>query len=157
MTANILTTDQCQNSGQAIGSLVRNCRDAYLRAANLLEFHSEDIGRLRNLEAMETAELTALAPAYFALCDRYRTALYNPQIGLFPSDQRTPEEIWWAWFYHELTPQLLGNVHFIRSVLRSVGLLSCADMNKAKVEVESILEQQDLLPTYHYATWPAPL
>lgn len=152
-----LAAEQMQRAGQALGSLVRHCRDVYVRAAALLEVQSEELARLRDLGAVESIELAPLVPAYQRLCARYRTTLYDAQMALFSVDLKTPEETWWAWFYHELTPQLLGNADFVRSVLRSVGLLKSPDRCIARIEVEALLDNLSLQKSYFHPTWPAPL
>ena len=152
-----LAAEQMQGARRALDALVRHCRDVYLRAAALLEVQSEEIACLRNLGVVESIDLTPLVPAYQRLCARYRTTLHDAQIALFPSDQKTPEQTWWAWYYHELMPQLLGNAHFVRSILRSMGILSCPDPDVARIEVDAFLDSLSLSTTYYHPTWPAPL
>lgn len=157
MTQEDLAARQMQGAAQALSVLVRHCRDVYVRAAAMLEVQSEELACLRNLGVVESINLTPLVPAYQRLCARYRTTLYDAQIALFPSDQKTPEEIWWAWFYHELTPQLLGSAHFVRTVLRSMGLLCCPDSSIARIELEAFLDNIPMQKSYYHPTWPAPL
>jgi hypothetical protein len=157
MTNSTLATDQRLNASQALGALARYCRDVYVRAAALLEVQSEELTRLRDLGVVESVNLNPLAPAYHKLCDRYRTSLFDGQMGLFPTDQKTPEEIWWAWYYHQLTPQLLSNPHFVRTVLRSVGLLHCSDPAVARIELEAVIDNLPMQKSYFHPTWPAPL
>ena len=157
MTNSTLAADQRLNAGQAIGALVRYCRDVYVRAAALLEVRSEELARLRDLGVVESTNLNPLAPSYHKLCDHYRTSLYDGQMALFPADQKTQEEIWWAWYYHQLTPQLLGSPHFVRTVLRSVGLLHCSDPAVARIELEAFIDNLPMQKSYIHPTWPAPL
>lgn len=152
-----LAIQQMQGAGHALGALVRHCRDVYVRAAAMLEVQSEELANMRNLGVVESIIVTPLLPAYQRLCTRYRGTLYDAQIALFPSDQKTPEQIWWAWFYHQLIPQLLSSAHFIRSVLRSMGLLNCPDPSIARIEVEAFLDNLSLQHSYFHPTWPAPL
>ena len=157
MSQEDLATRQMQGAGQALGALVRYCRDVYVRAALILEVQSEELAHFRNLGFAESINVTPLVPTYQKLCNRYRATLYDAQIFLFPSDQKTPEQIWWAWFYHELTPQLLGSAHFVRILLRSMGLLHCSDPSIAITEVEAFFDNLSLQKSYFHPTWPAPL
>ncbi|GAA5146365.1 hypothetical protein GCM10023213_39290 [Prosthecobacter algae] len=152
-----LAAQQLQGAAQALSALVRHCRDVYVRAATLLDVQSEELAFLRSLGVVESINLTPLAPAYHKLCARYRTTLNDGQTNLFPSAQKTTEEIWWAWYYHELTPQLLGSAHFIRTVLRSLGLLHCPDPSIARIELEAFIDNLPLHNSYFHPTWPAPL
>ena len=157
MTPNTLVTDQRQNAGQALDALVRYCRDVYVRAAAVLEIQSEELAKLRNLGVVESINVTPLVPAYHKLCECYRRVLYDGHMALFPSDQKTPEETWWAWYYHDLAPELLGSPHFVRSVLRALGLLPCSDPSVAIMELEAFLYNLPLHKSYIHPTWPAPL
>jgi hypothetical protein len=157
MSDDLLAAHQLDNAGQALGALVRHCRDVYVRAASVLDLQTEELAKMREMGIVERINVTPLVPAYEKLCDRYRVTLYDPQIALFPKERETPEAIWWAWYYHELTPQLLGNAHFVRTVLRSMELLYCTDISLARIELAAFLENIPIQISYCHPTWPAPL
>ena len=157
MNENSLSHEQQRNAVRALGGLVSHCRDVYVRAAVLLDVHSDEIARLRTLGVVERIDVSPLLKAYEQLCARYREILHDGQLALFPVDQKTPEDAWWAWYYHELTPKLLGSPYFVRMVLTSLGLLPSTSASETQIGLETYLRDLEIERTYHHPTWPAPL
>jgi hypothetical protein len=157
MKEDTLSHEQQCNAVRALGGLVSQCRDVYVRAATLLDIHSEEVARLRTLGVVERIDVRLLLHAYDSLCVRYRETLYDGQLALFAGDQKTPEEAWWAWFYHELTPKLLGSPHFVRMVLMTLGLLRCTNPSETQIALEAYLQNIEIERSYYHPTWPAPL
>jgi hypothetical protein len=141
MTRDELAQLQREQSSQMLFSLAMSCRRRFLLSADLVGMRGAAVDKLRAFGVRESVDLAPLIPAWRCLCERYLTARYDPQLGLF-EDHRTQVETGWERFvYHELLPELVRNDDLVRNVLRSLGGLPCQSRGQAASAVyQYILE-----------------
>lgn len=111
--------------------LVASCRGRFVEAADLLEWRSAAIERLREAGVVESIDLWPLYGAYTVLSERYIAEFFSPQESLFFDPTEMQDAKWSSYFHHDLVPQLLRNHDVVRNVLRAVRLLPCNDPQAA--------------------------
>ena len=89
--------------------LVASCRGRFVEAADLLEWRSAAIERLREAGVVESIDLWPLYGAYTVLSERYIAEFFSPQESLFFDPTEMQDAKWSSYFHHHLVPQLPCN------------------------------------------------
>ena len=127
--------------------LVVSCRGQFLEAADLLEWRSAAIERLREAGVVESIDLWPLYGAYTVLSERYIAEFFSPQESLFFDPTEMQDAKWSSYFHHHLVPQLLRNHDVVRNVLRAVRLLPCNDPQAAATALTQCFTELNLPQT----------
>lgn len=127
--------------------LVVSCRGRFVEAADLLEWRSAAIERLREAGVVERIDLWPLYAAYTVLSERYIAEFFSPQEALFFDPTEMQDAKWSSYFHHCLVPQLLRNHDVVRNVLRSVRLLPCNDPQAAATSLSQCFTEVALPQT----------
>lgn len=127
--------------------LVMSCRGRFLDAADLLEWRSAAIDRLRAAGAVERIDLWPLYGAYEVLSMRYIEEFFSPQESLFIDPAQSQDAKWSSYFHHRLVPQLLQINDVVRNVLRAVRVLPCNDPQAAATALNQCFTELTLPQT----------
>ena len=102
-----------------LSSLLRGCCEKYLKAADLVNLWGDEFNDIRAAWSEGEIDISPLFPFYEELSVGYRQQLF-PQSSILEDD----EVRWSRFFYWNLSPRLIRNDQFVRSLLIAVGLLS---------------------------------
>ncbi len=108
----------------------------FINAANLMEWRSPILAKVRALTCKDAAELWPLHSVFELICERYIATFYSPQRELITKVGDEPDELWWQYFVHVLVPCLMSNDDVVRNVLRAVNALPCRDPQEAARALE---------------------
>ena len=128
----------------ALSSLLSNCYERFLRAADLVNLRGEVPERIRRARIEGGTNLRPLFPAWNLICERYRNERYVPQLGLFREHKDEVLEDWGQFVYWELFPALVRENEFVRNVLRAIELLPCHSPDKAAAALVLYISEMEL-------------
>lgn len=111
--------------GQALMALAMMCRERWLRAARLLGVRGVTVRQLQDFGLGGRVDLEPLWPAWEAMCRCFDPSVV--QLSLFPGPESDSEREWWRHVYHDVFPTLVDDDRVVRSVLRALGVLPCAE------------------------------
>jgi len=102
-----------------LSSLLRGCCEKYLKAADLVNLWGDEFNDIRAAWSQGDIDISPLFPFFEELSVGYRQQLF-PQSSILEDD----EVRWSRFFYWNLSPRLIRDDQFVRSLLIAVGLLS---------------------------------
>ena len=118
------------------GSIFRAARDAYLRAAAIMEIRNEFTELLPNVVTFQTS---AVRGVFLRLAQEYRSLPESAQLWMVPYAEADPElqlvKRWRGWFHSRLD-QLARRPQFVRAVCTAVVY---PNLDRRGVEAEKYL------------------